>query len=52
MNKYLLEYMGFEPSYGDWDFIQKEVKADSEEEAKEKAGIRKSEVNVILLEEK
>lgn len=49
MNKYLLEYMGFDASYGDWDFIQKEVKADSEEEAEEKAGIRKSDVKVTLI---
>lgn len=51
MNKYLLEYMGYDPSYGDWDFIQKIVKADSEEEAAKKAGIRKSGIKITKLED-
>lgn len=49
MNTYLLEYVGFVPGYNDFDFIQKEVKADSEEEAISKAGFRTSEINVTLI---
>ena len=56
MNKYLVDFLGWDYGYGDKDLIQYEVNAWSEEEARQKvlrdkSNIVLSEIGVYLLEE-
>ena len=56
MNKYLVDFLGWDYGYGDKDLIQYQVKAWSEEEARQKvlrdkSNIVLSDIGVHLLEE-
>jgi hypothetical protein len=56
MNTYLIDFLGWDSSYGDKDLIQYQVKAWSEEEARQKVLRDRShrvlsDIGVYLLEE-
>jgi hypothetical protein len=56
MNKYLVDFLGWDYGYGDKDLIQYQVEARNEEEArqevlKDKSHIVLSEIGIHLLEE-